>query len=94
MSDLTIRICFRRKMGEIEDGQEDFGLSTFGGVLPSIGDTILDPGVAQGLDRQDPANRRMWTVLGRIFNPRDLENYVALIVDEHTPTKEERAFVA
>jgi hypothetical protein len=92
MSDLAIRIHFSRESGEVEDAEHDCDLSDFGGFLPSIGDRILDPG-ASG-DRRDPANRRMWTVVGRIFNPRDLGNkYVALIVEERQPAINEKAFL-
>ncbi|MDI3307688.1 MAG: hypothetical protein QJR07_11365 [Acetobacteraceae bacterium] len=93
MANPTIRIHFRRSSGEVEDGELDFDLSSFCGILPSIGDKILDPGVPKGQSRCDPANRRMWTVVGRVFNPRDRADYVVLVVDERIPTEEEQLLV-
>ncbi len=90
MTDVTIRILHRQPNGTIEDGQHDFDLASFGGVLPAVGDMILDPGVIQGRDRRDPANREMWTVVGRLFNPRDNADYIALIVETRPPRPEER----
>jgi hypothetical protein len=87
MGDVTIRIHLLTEIGTIEDTQNDYDLSSFGGFLPSVGDVVLDPGVLMNLDRREPMNRRMWTVVKRVFNPRDLENYVALVVEESTPTK-------
>lgn len=82
MADVTIRIYFRDGAGKIEDGQQDYSLSDFAGVLPTRGDTIVNPGVVQGLDRQTPENREVWKVVDRIFNPRDLANYVVLVVEK------------
>lgn len=88
MTGVTIRINYRNPDGKIEDGQQDFGLEDFGGVLPAVGDLILNPGVLQGLNRRDPANREIWTVVGRIFNPRDLGGeYIGLIVEVRAPTE-------
>ncbi|MEP9372564.1 hypothetical protein [Mesorhizobium sp. KR1-2] len=89
MNDVTIRIYFRSPDGAVEDGQHDFDFSSFGGVLPSIGDCILNPGVIHGRDRREPANREIWTVVGRVFNPKDNEDYIALIVEERAPTSQE-----
>jgi hypothetical protein len=93
MADLTIRIYVRNAAGVFEDTERDFDLSEFGGFLPSIGDKILDPAVLVGRDRRDAANRSIWTIVGRYFNPRDLTEYVALIVEERTPTAEEATLV-
>ena len=89
MTDVTIRIYFRDSAGKIEDAQQDYGLEDFGGALPAPGDTILYPGVRQGLDRRDPANRTIWSVVGRMFNPNDNKDYIALIVEARAPTPEE-----
>jgi len=94
VTDVTIRIYRREADGSTVDGQEDYDLSSFGGFLPAIGDLIVNPGVPQGLDRRDPQNREIWTVVGRVFNPRDLEDYVALIVEERPPHENEFSFVA
>jgi hypothetical protein len=86
-TNVTIRIYFRHSDGRVEDGSQDFGLRDFAGVLPAIGDTILNPGVLQGLDRNQPANREVWKVVDRVFNPRDLANYVVLVVEERRGTE-------
>ncbi|GAA2821629.1 hypothetical protein EDC40_10345 [Aminobacter aminovorans] len=91
--DVTVRICFRNKDGLIEDGAEDFDLSTFGGFLPSIGDKIVDPGVLSGMNRSDPSNREIWTVVERVFNPKDNSEYVALVVEARVPNAKERALL-
>ncbi|MGY0791984.1 hypothetical protein ACW7BJ_21665 [Azospirillum argentinense] len=93
MLNVSIRIHFKRPTGQIEDGQQDFDLASFGGFLPSIGDMILDPGVLASLDRRQRQNRRMWTVVGRVFNPRDNADYIALIVEERQPNEREDCFV-
>lgn len=85
-NDVTIRIHYRLADGSIEDAVQDYGLEHFGGILPSIGDVILEPGVAAGLDRRAPENRTIWTVVGRGFNPRDNHDYVALVVETRTGT--------
>ncbi|CCM76266.1 hypothetical protein [Rhizobium mesoamericanum] len=84
MKDITIRVCFRDASGAITDGQQDFELTDFAGFLPAIGDQVLEPGVLQGLDRHKPENRTVWTVVGRVFNPKDLPNYVCLVVETRT----------
>jgi hypothetical protein len=94
VADIVIRLHYRAANGKIEDAQQDYGLETFGGFLPAVGDQVLDPGAAAaGVDRTARQNRRMWTVVQRVFNPRDIENYVAQIVEEHTPTENEEALV-
>lgn len=76
-----IRILHRDPNGKVFDGGVDFDRAQFAGQVPLIGDTILDPGVLQGQDRHLPQNRQIWTVVGRVFNPRDNEEYVSLIVE-------------
>lgn len=85
----TIRIYFRGPDGQIEDGQQDFDLSSFAGFLPAVGDVILDPGVLRGLERHLPANRNIWTVVQRVFNPKDNDDYVALVVEAHVASAAE-----
>lgn len=94
MGNVTIRIHFRSADETIEDGLLDFGLSDFGGILPAVGDRILNPGVLQGRDRYDPLNREIWTVIGRVFNPRDEAEYIALVVDMRPPRPDEYCFIA
>jgi hypothetical protein len=79
--------------GTIEDGKRDCSLAEFAGVLPSIGDQLLDPGVLSGLARDELRNRRLLTVVGRVFNPHDNQDCVALIVEERVPAEGERALV-
>ena len=93
MHNVTIRIYFRNSDGTVEDGQQDCGLQNFGGVLPAIGDRILDSGVPQGRDRRNPVNREIWTVVGRMFNPRDNEDYIALIVEISPPKAQEHSLL-
>ena len=93
MVEPTIRIFFRDGKGDFEDGRPGYESSAFGGVLPSIGDMILDPGVRGGLDRKVGANRLFLTVVGRVFYPSEEGRCVALIVEERTPTKKEQALL-
>ena len=94
MVDVHIRIYFREPDGKLEDSQQEFGIESFAGVIPAIGDMIVDPGVLQGLNRHDPKNRRVWDVVGRVFNPRDMADYVALVVEERVPNLPEYGVVA
>src|SRR4051812_17662392 len=77
MSDVVIHLYCRQSNGTIEDAQHTFDLSDFGGFLPAVGDKILDPGVPASLERHVPENRRLWTVVDRVFNPRDTKDFVA-----------------
>jgi hypothetical protein len=88
----TVRLR-RSEDGTIEDARQDCSLAEFAGVLPSIGDQILEAGVLSGLARNELRNRRLLTVVARVFNPRDNQDYVALIVEERVPTEAERAVV-
>lgn len=87
MTDVTIRIYYRDAKGNVEDGQVDFGLSDFAGFLPSIGDTVVNPGVLQGRDRNRPEDREVWKVVDRVFGPRDMKGYVVLVVEERAGTR-------
>ena len=89
--EVSIRFHYRNGDDVWQDGGQDYSLDEFAGVLPSIGDMILEPGVPQGRDRQDRKNRRLLTVVHRVFNARDLPNYVALIVDAQVPTQKQGA---
>lgn len=87
-----IRILHRDLSGKVFDGSVDFGLEDFAGQVPGIGDMILNPGVPVGTDRHDPRNREIWTVVGRVFNPRDNGEYVSLIVESRDGTLADEAF--
>jgi hypothetical protein len=89
MDDVHIRIYFRESDGSLEDSQQEFGLENFAGVVPAIGEIIVNPGVLEGLDRHEPKNRRVWDVVGRVFNPRDMADYIALVVQERVPSPHE-----
>jgi hypothetical protein len=88
----SIRILHRDPAGKIFDGGVEYGPEQFAGQVPAIGDTILDPGVIAGQDRNDPQNRSIWTVVGRVFNPRDREDAVALIVESRDGNLADEAF--
>jgi len=94
MVDVHIRIYFRGADGTLEDSQQEFGVESFAGVIPAVGDMIVDPGVLQGLNRHELTNRRVWDVVGRVFNPRDMDDYIALIVEERVPSPQEYSVVA
>ncbi len=88
MPDIAVRLYYRQPDGKMVDGEQDFDLKSFGGFLPMIGDLILDPGVLVNRDRREPQNRRMWKVVTRVFNPRDIEDCVVLVVEESIPTED------
>ncbi len=87
-----IRILHRDTAGKVFDGGVDFGLEDFAGQVPAIGDMILNPGVPEGKKRDDPRNREIWTVVGRVFNSRDNKDYVSLIVGSRDGTLADDAF--
>lgn len=88
-----VRILYRDPAGRISDGELDFPLESFAGHVPMIGDTVVNPGVLEGQDRNLPQNRQIWTVVGRVFNPRDNEDYVALIVEARDGYAADEAFL-
>ena len=88
----SIRILHRDPAVKVFDSGVEFGLEQFAGQVPMVGDTILDPGVLQGQDRHMPQNRSIWTVVGRVFNPRDREDTVALIVESRDGNLANEAF--
>lgn len=91
--DIThIRILHRDQGGKVFDGGVDFSPEDFAGQVPTIGDTILNPGVPVGQNRDDQHNREIWTVVGRVFNSRDNKDYVSLIVESRDGTLADEAF--
>ncbi|HEV7229392.1 hypothetical protein [Brevundimonas sp.] len=52
-----------------ETKYEDYGIENFGGVVPSVGDIIVSPGVTRGADRNDPDNRTLYVVKERYWLP-------------------------
>lgn len=93
MSEINIRIYVRDENGELHDAEETYEVSSFAGQVPVVGDVILEPGVRGGLDRGVAENRKIWTVTGRVFNPRDLENYIALIVEQRVGKPADQVWV-
>ena len=87
-----IRILHRDTAGKVFDGGADFGPEDFAGQVPAIGDMILNPGVPVGKKRDDPRNREIWTVIGRVFNSRDNKDYESLIVESRDGTLADDAF--
>ncbi len=92
-SEFSIRVYIRESDGTIVDGGISYDLSDFAGHVPSIGDIIIIPGVAVGLDRHTPANREFWSVVGRVLGALDHRDSIALVVEARKPTKAEAVFV-
>ena len=93
MAAVTIRIYDRDQDGKLFDLSEDFSPTDFAGTIPRIGDAILQPGVPAPLDRSVHTNRTLWRVVDRIFNPRDLANYVLLVVEEEPITENRKSII-
>lgn len=93
MSQSAVIICFRNSDGKIVPDDGSYELSEFAGIVPSIGDRILEPGIRNGLDRHQLVNRRIWTVVDRYFYARDTAGQVALVVEERVPDESEAALI-
>lgn len=89
MADVHIRIYFQAADGSLEDSQLEYGVENFAGFVPVIGDMIVDPGVLEGLNRHEPKNRRVWDVVGRVFNPRDMADHIALVLQDRVQNPHE-----
>jgi hypothetical protein len=89
MTDITIRLYYRDEQGHLTDHVHDFGLETFAGCVPMVGDKFLHPGVLEGKDRRDYRNRELLVVRERIFNARDLQDYIMLVCEEQPLTEAE-----
>lgn len=88
---VTIRLHYRDNEGIWQDDGQDYSLEDFAGFLPAVGDIILEPGVPSNLDRREPKNRLLMKVVDRVFNARDMSNYVVLVVDKAAPTDAQKA---
>ncbi|MBO1080163.1 hypothetical protein [Roseomonas haemaphysalidis] len=64
-------------------------LSSYGGTVPAVGDLIVEPGVARGLDRHDAANRIVHTVVARYFISGEAA-HVHLVIEDRPGTRLER----
>jgi hypothetical protein len=91
MSETIVRLHYKMADGTIMDAANEYELSDFAGVLPSVGDQMLDPGVRAAKDRARPKNRELLTIVSRVFNPRDNKNYVALICESRPLSAAESA---
>jgi hypothetical protein len=73
-NEFLISICFINRGEHIEREGGAYTSADFGGVVPLVGDRILNPGVAlrnrgEKPDFSDPDRREFWLVKERIFNP-------------------------
>ena len=75
---------------------DGYYLEDFGGVLPGVGDLIVDPGVVEGRDRREPSNRQIMEVEKRYFQPRtDRDEFIwAHLVVRIRQAEEHERFVA
>ena len=88
-----IRLLHQKDDGTIVDQQDEFNLAQFAGTLPSIGDIIVHPVVEVAKIRSEPANRTVLTVVGRVFNPKDMEGFIGLIVTARFGSEKDSAFL-
>lgn len=94
MPKTAVRIYYAHDDEEVfEDSKKDYDLEDFGGVLPAVGDRIVSPWVIGNLDRRDPANRDVYEVIHRYFQPVDSSEedliYIELVVRVLKATTEE-----
>lgn len=78
----SIRIYRTWEDGRIEDARQDFALEHLGGVVPTVGDYILNPAIRPQFPEGDPRRRTFWKVTARYLRPRDLDDYVAIVVED------------
>jgi hypothetical protein len=78
MPKTLIALFFKGRDGTYEK-VDDYDLEDLGGTVPMIGDLIVDPGVVQGRDRTDPANRDVHEVTARYFYPRTTDSASVLV---------------
>lgn len=76
MSDKWVRV-FSEDGTTLLDLHVDGELS---GVIPAIGDIIVNPGVPVGKDRRRPQNREFWEVVRRYLSPQEDSRYAASLV--------------
>jgi hypothetical protein len=90
---ITIRVFHRNADGVVFDFAHEYSLDYFAGTIPVVGDQILSPEVPVDWDRDEPTNREILTVVGRMFNIGDNGSYVGLIVDARPGRPEDQAFI-
>lgn len=79
MPDPMISI-FHENGGEFERNGPNYSLADFGGIVPAVGDVIVDPGVAHGENRLLPENRNLLMVTARYILPDDQRPAINLVV--------------
>ena len=93
MPKTAIRVYHHYDDEAFEDAREEYDLEDFGGILPAVGDRIVSPWVIEGRDRRDPANRSVYEVIHRYFQPVDSSTtdviYIILVVRDREATAEE-----
>lgn len=88
----TIIRLYEDEGNSLSFNRSEFDLSEFGGHLPIVGDLIIDPGVVQGLDRNEPTNRTIFEVTARYFAPGSRDDgytYVCFVVKPRAGTDKE-----
>lgn len=95
MKPFAVRIYLRQQDGTLTDLQEEYDGASFANTVPAVGDRIVDPGVARGLNRHLPENRDVYEVVSRYFMPdaHDDLTYVAIVVNSRKGRHEERNLV-
>ena len=90
----TIRL-YECDQGELVYLQNEFGIEQLGGIIPVVGDLIVEPGVSIGLDREAPENRDIYEVVSRYFLPSTKPdfNYIAVVVKQRTARQSEADIV-
>ncbi|XYD08801.1 hypothetical protein R1A27_28335 [Methylobacterium sp. NMS12] len=85
MEPVTIRLHYVEADGRAVDARRELRLDQCGGTVSAVGDEMLLPLVVG--ESLASAPRQLLTVKRRIFNPRDLPDYVALVC-ERRPVSE------
>lgn len=85
----VIRLHLIDEAGAIVDTGTNLTLADFAGALPLPGDRIVQPPPSDLPDDAPSPERVMLDVVGRVFRPRDLAEFVALICRARPATVEE-----
>ena len=80
MKDLLVKLYKVNIHGNIQDMKHEFRLSHLGGMMPRIGDEILDPHILFGKSLHDPKSRTIYKVERVIYNCTDNKHYAGCIV--------------
>ena len=98
MKKVMLRILTRGQDGALEDvGVELSVEEELGGILPQVGDSILESGVHANLDRGDAINREFRVVEERILYPKadpdDEIRWVGLVCRVRQGTRKDQAAI-